>query len=90
MSLNWRICLCVRLILLPFIVPPSVSTGCSLCLTAPRLRRATRPITAENDYRVTVAVAGFAEEELSIESKENTLTIKGSKQAKQENADVLY
>jgi molecular chaperone IbpA len=39
---------------------------------------------------VTVAVAGFAEEELSIESKENTLTIKGSKQAKQENADVLY
>jgi molecular chaperone IbpA len=46
--------------------------------------------TSENDYRVTVAVAGFADDELSIESKENTLTIKGSKQAKQENADVLY
>src|SRR5665647_21998 len=46
--------------------------------------------TAENEYRVSVAVAGFAENELSIESKENTLTIKGSKQAKQENADVLY
>ena len=46
--------------------------------------------TADNDYRVTVAVAGFAENELSIESKENTLTIKGAKQAQQENADVLY
>src|SRR6202167_4159461 len=40
--------------------------------------------TAENEYRVSVAVAGFAENELSIESKENTLTIKGSKQAKEE------
>ena len=39
--------------------------------------------TADNDYRVTVAVAGFAENELSIESKENTLTIKGAKQAVQ-------
>lgn len=46
--------------------------------------------TADNDYRVTVAVAGFAENELSIESKENTLTIKGSKQTKEESADVLY
>jgi molecular chaperone IbpA len=46
--------------------------------------------TAENEYRVSVAVAGFAENELSIESKENTLTIKGSKQVKEENANVLY
>ena len=47
--------------------------------------------TAENEYRVSVAVAGFAENELSIESKENTLTIKGSKQDKEEQtADVLY
>jgi molecular chaperone IbpA len=47
--------------------------------------------TAENEYRVSVAVAGFAENELSIESKENTLTIKGSKQAKDEqNGEVLY
>jgi molecular chaperone IbpA len=47
--------------------------------------------TAENEYRVSVAVAGFAENELSIESKENTLTIKGSKQTKEgQNADVLY
>ena len=42
--------------------------------------------TGENDYRITVAVAGFGESELSIESKENTLTIKGEKQAKQDNS----
>jgi molecular chaperone IbpA len=48
--------------------------------------------TGENAYRVSVAVAGFAENELHIELKENTLTIKGEKQVqKQEKAaDVLY
>ena len=47
--------------------------------------------TGENEYRVTVAVAGFGENELSIEAKENTLTIKGAKQAKEEqNGAVLY
>jgi len=47
--------------------------------------------TGENEYRISVAVAGFAENELSIESKENTLTIKGSKQAKeQQSGEVLY
>jgi molecular chaperone IbpA len=48
--------------------------------------------TAENQYRISVAVAGFGEKELSIESKENTLTIKGEKQqtSNEQNADVLY
>jgi len=47
--------------------------------------------TGENDYRISVAVAGFAENELTIESKENTLTIKGEKQVKEENiGEVLY
>jgi molecular chaperone IbpA len=47
--------------------------------------------TGENDYRITVAVAGFAENELTLEVKENTLTIKGAKQAKEEqNGQVLY
>jgi molecular chaperone IbpA len=48
--------------------------------------------TGENDYRVTVAVAGFAENELNIELKENTLTVKGEKQAKseQKSGEVLY
>jgi len=47
--------------------------------------------TGENDYRISVAVAGFGQDELSIEAKENTLTIKGEKQVKDEqNGDVLY
>ena len=47
--------------------------------------------TGENDYRVSVAVAGFGEGDLSIEAKENTLTIKGAKQAKEEQkGEVLY
>ena len=36
--------------------------------------------TGENSYRVTIAVAGFSESELSIEAKENALTVKGEKQ----------
>ena len=47
--------------------------------------------TGENDYRITVAVAGFGENELSIEAKENTLTIKGEKQTKEEkHGEMLY
>jgi molecular chaperone IbpA len=47
--------------------------------------------TGENAYRITVAVAGFGENELSVESKENTLTIKGEKQVQEEKTgEVLY
>jgi molecular chaperone IbpA len=48
--------------------------------------------TGDNAYRVSVAVAGFGENELNIELKENTLTIKGEKQAKTDEAagEVLY
>ena len=47
--------------------------------------------TGENDYRITIAVAGFAEGDLSIEAKDNTLTVKGAKQAKDEQTgEVLY
>jgi len=35
--------------------------------------------TGENTYRISVAVAGFSEDDLSIETKENTLTIRGEK-----------
>src|SRR5262249_3227183 len=39
-----------------------------------------------------IAVAGFSESELSIEAKENTLTVKGQKQAATDaqQAEVLY
>jgi molecular chaperone IbpA len=48
--------------------------------------------TGENDYRISVAVAGFGEHELSVEAKENTLTIKGEKQVKEDekSAELLY
>jgi molecular chaperone IbpA len=37
--------------------------------------------TAENAYRITIAVAGFGEADLAIESKENALTVRGEKQS---------
>ena len=49
--------------------------------------------TGENAYRISVAVSGFAQNELSIVAKENTLTIKGEKVANENNkdkAEVLY
>ena len=48
--------------------------------------------TGENAYRITVAVAGFTEPELSIEVKEGTLTIRGEKKAKdsEKSSEVLY
>jgi len=49
--------------------------------------------TGENSYRITVAVSGFSQGELSIVAKENTLTIKGEKTANEngkESSEVLY
>jgi molecular chaperone IbpA len=56
--------------------------------------------TGENAYRVTVAVAGFSDADISLEAKQNTLTIKGEKQARgdqktdqktgQTTGEVLY
>jgi len=48
--------------------------------------------TGDNTYRISVAVAGFAESDLSIEAKENTLTIRGEKQTKtnEQKGEVLH
>jgi molecular chaperone IbpA len=48
--------------------------------------------TGENSYRITVAVSGFSQAELSIVAKENTLTIKGEKSANENGnkGEVLY
>ena len=43
--------------------------------------------TGENAYRVTMAVAGFGEDDITIETKENTLTVKGEKKAESEGKD---
>jgi molecular chaperone IbpA len=37
--------------------------------------------TGENAYRITVAVAGFTDQDLSIEVRENALTLKGERKA---------
>ena len=44
----------------------------------------------ENEYGITMAVAGFRDSELSIEVKEGTLTIAGQKQAAEEGKEYLH
>ena len=49
--------------------------------------------TSENDFRISVAVSGFSQNEISIVAKENTLTIKGEKAANENTesqSEVLY
>ena len=46
--------------------------------------------TGENAYRISVAVAGFSQADLSIEAKENRLTIRGARQPKEGTSDMLY
>jgi molecular chaperone IbpA len=45
---------------------------------------------SENDYRISMAVAGFSDADLDIEVKEHTLSIRGDKQAEQENSTYLH
>src|SRR6202049_241067 len=40
--------------------------------------------TGENAFRISVAVAGFTDADLSIEAKESTLTLRGEKQTTEE------
>ncbi|HEY0919108.1 Hsp20 family protein [Devosia sp.] len=46
----------------------------------------------ENAYRISIAVAGFAEGDIAIESKENSLTIKGAKapEAEEKSREFLH
>jgi molecular chaperone IbpA len=44
----------------------------------------------ENAYRIEIAVAGFKPEELSIEFRENTLTVQGKKAAADEARRYLH
>ena len=96
---QWRTILCVPTISPRFIVPPSASTVSSTCSTrrasdgSPGYPPYNIERTGENAYRITVAVSGFAKDELSIVAKENTLTIKGEKTANEngkDKSDVLY
>jgi molecular chaperone IbpA len=50
--------------------------------------------TGENNYRISLAVAGFAESELTVETKEGILTIRGAKETQQkgeaDKREMLY
>lgn len=44
----------------------------------------------ENEYRITMAVAGFSRDELSVEVKEQTLTVRGQKEATSKDREYLH
>jgi molecular chaperone IbpA len=46
--------------------------------------------TCENAYRITLAVAGFADDELSIEAREGQLVVTGRKAEVEDKATVLH
>jgi molecular chaperone IbpA len=46
--------------------------------------------TGDNAYRITLAVAGFGQDELKIEVKEQTLSISGQKSPETENKSYLH
>jgi molecular chaperone IbpA len=45
---------------------------------------------AENDYRITMAVAGFAADELKIDVKDTTLTVSGTKKPAEGERQFLH
>ncbi len=45
---------------------------------------------SDDGYRITLAVAGFAEDELTVESRENTLIISGSKKPEERESAYLH
>lgn len=47
-------------------------------------------LTGENSYRVTMAVAGFSEEDLTIEARESVLVVKGDKNVEEDDGRVLH
>jgi molecular chaperone IbpA len=44
----------------------------------------------ENNYRVTLAVAGFAEQDLSVDVKDRVLTITGKREEAEKTAALLH
>jgi molecular chaperone IbpA len=91
----WRIWLCALTTSLPCSDRPSVSIACSI---SPR--RPSGPPTkvyppynierlAEDGYQITLAVAGFSSDEISIMAEQNVVTIEGGKTDKTER-EFLY
>jgi molecular chaperone IbpA len=46
--------------------------------------------TGETAYRITLAVAGFTDQDLSIEVRENALTVKGERKAEEKRTEFLH
>jgi molecular chaperone IbpA len=46
--------------------------------------------TGEDTYRITVAVAGFSDDELEVESHNNALRVSGKKAGKDEKTEFLH
>lgn len=47
-------------------------------------------LLAEDRYRITMAIAGFSDDELEIESQQNTLLVKGTKAKPEKEKQFLY
>ncbi|GAB1263331.1 Hsp20 family protein [Aurantivibrio infirmus] len=47
-------------------------------------------VESENEYRVSMAVAGFDRDELEIESEQNTLVVRGKKREEKEERKFLH
>lgn len=47
-------------------------------------------VTGEDQYRITLAIAGFSADELSVESESNTLKIRGTKEAPTDQRNYLH
>lgn len=47
-------------------------------------------VVGENEYSITLAVAGFDESELSIQTEKGVLTIRGEQATAEDNGEYLY
>ncbi len=47
-------------------------------------------VTGEDEYQITMAVAGFTDDELSIESKQTELTVSGEKVGPEDDRQFLH
>jgi molecular chaperone IbpA len=91
----WRIWLCALTTSLPFGVRPSVLTASSTSLKPPSgpARTTIPPYNIErlgdDRYQISLAVAGFAPDEISVTAEQNVVTIEGHKAEKAER-EYLY
>jgi molecular chaperone IbpA len=44
----------------------------------------------ENEYRITMAVAGFSQDEVKVDVKEQTLNVSGAKKAEEKEREYLH